>query len=173
MCDRDVLDRIRKNCQILVVEDNEDNLLLLTFVLQQYCCSWITARDGRTGLSLARERVPDLILLDIVLPELDGLELIHLLKQNEPTCRIPILAITGLILPEERSRIEEAGCDGYLSKPYQLGDLEQLLDRYLQRNPPLGGDWVAPFKDSNHPSPSGLDSGIAEEISHLNLHPLL
>lgn len=173
MYDLSAPDWITKTHQVLVVEDNEDNLLLLTFVLQQYYCSWMTAKDGMAALSVAREIVPDLILLDIVLPQLDGLELARLLKQNRATCRIPIIVITGLIFPDEQAQIEEAGCDAYLSKPYRLGDLEKLLDRYLQRKSALGGDWVTPFKNSNNPSPSGLDGGIAEEVGHFNLHPLL
>ena len=118
---------------VLAVEDNEDNLLLIAYVLEQFNCTFMTATDGRKALSLAREYQPDLILLDMVLPEVSGIELISRFKQDKLTSRIPIIAVTGLVLAREREQIESAGCDDYISKPYLLNDLEAVIRRYLAR----------------------------------------
>ena len=122
---------------ILVVDDNEDNLLLVSLAVEQFLnCSLIVAADGETAISLAQLHRPDLILLDIVLPDLNGFEVIDRLKQYWQTKTIPIVAVTALAREEECDRILAAGCDGYLSKPYMLDDLEKVIYRYL-RTPSL------------------------------------
>ena len=117
---------------VLAVDDNEDNLVLISLALKQIVkCSLLTAVDGKTTISLAQQYQPDLILLDIVLPQLNGFEVIYRLKQNPQTKRIPIVAVTALAKREDRDRLIAAGCDGYLSKPYMLEDLETIIDRHL------------------------------------------
>ncbi|MCL1474907.1 response regulator [Argonema antarcticum] len=118
---------------ILVVDDNEDNLLLVSLAVEQFLnCSPIVAADGETAISLAQLYRPDIILLDIVLPDLNGFEVIDRLKQHWQTKTIPVVAVTALAREEECDRILAAGCDGYLSKPYMLDDLEKVIYRYLR-----------------------------------------
>ncbi|NJL84436.1 MAG: response regulator [Chloroflexaceae bacterium] len=117
--------------RILVVDDSEDNLLLLTQALEIFECEIITARDGLEALTWVSDRPPDLILLDIVMPRLNGIELMRCLQSLSPQRRIPIVAVTGLALAPERELILQAGCDDYLVKPFLLRDLETIVCRYL------------------------------------------
>lgn len=117
----------------LVVDDNEDNLLLLTFVLEQLNCRFITAIDGQTALDLAQRYQPALILLDIMLPDFDGFEVFSRLRQNPLTERIPVIAVTAMARPEDQERLLSAGCNEYVTKPYMVEDLEVLLRRYLSQ----------------------------------------
>lgn len=119
---------------ILVVEDNEDNLVLITQIINLLNCKFITTRDGMNVSSLAKTYQPDLILLDIILPDVNGLELVAELKQDRRTNQIPIVAVTGLALAEDRDRILKAGCDDYISKPYLIDDLEAIIERFIQRS---------------------------------------
>lgn len=116
---------------VLAVDDNEDNLMLITFVLELFGCSFISASDGQTALSLIQDNHPDLILLDIMLPDLDGIEFVSRLRQNPRTKMIPVIAVTAMARTEDRDRILSAGCNDYISKPYIVDDLEALLRRYL------------------------------------------
>lgn len=116
---------------VLLVDDNEDNLLLLSFVVEQLNCQIITAEDGKTTLDLAQSRQPDLILLDMMLPDLDGLEVLYRLRQNSLTKKIPVIAVTAMASKEDRDRIILAGCNAYISKPYSVDELELLLSCYL------------------------------------------
>lgn len=116
---------------ILAVDDNEDNLGLISFTLDLFGFSFISAPDGQTTLELAQNYQPDLILLDIMLPDLDGIEVVRRLKQDSRTKSIKIIAVTALARDEDRERILDAGCEDYISKPYMVDDLEALLRRYL------------------------------------------
>lgn len=116
---------------VLVVDDNEDNLLLLTFVLEQLGCGLLTAANGQTALNLAQSYQPALILLDIMLPDLDGMEVCSRLRQNPLTTRIPIIAVTALARQQDRERILSAGCNDCVTKPYNVDELEVLLTQYL------------------------------------------
>ena len=119
---------------ILAVDDNEDNLLLLTEVLEPLNCLVMTATHGQTALLLAQGYQPDLILLDVMLPDVNGIEVVQRLKQNEETAKIPVVAVTALAREEDRDRLILAGCSNYISKPYLLEDLEALIRQYL---PPI------------------------------------
>jgi len=116
---------------ILAVDDDEDNLLLITYTLEPLNCSVITAVDGKTALEQARTRQPDLILLDIMLSPVDGLQIVSQLKRDPETQRIPVVAVTALAREEDKERILKAGCNDYISKPYMLEDIEALIQRYL------------------------------------------
>jgi len=116
---------------ILAVDDDEDNLLLIAYTLEPLNCSVITAIDGETAIAAARTQQPDLILLDIMLSPVDGLQIVAQLKQNVETKRIPVIAVTALAREEDKERILQAGCDDYISKPYMLEDIEALILRYL------------------------------------------
>ena len=121
-----------KHPLILAVDDNEDNLLLLGEVLETMSCSFISATCGQTALLLAQDCQPDLILLDIMLPDFNGEEIVQRLKHNATTQKIPIVAVTALARAEDRERLLLAGCDDYISKPYMLEDLEKLIIHYLR-----------------------------------------
>jgi two-component system cell cycle response regulator DivK len=103
--------------KILVVEDNPANMALAIFLLQSAGHTVIGATDAEGGLTLARDENPDLILMDIQLPGMDGLEATALLKRNESTRAIPVIALTALAMKGDEQRIRAAGCDGYIAKP--------------------------------------------------------
>lgn len=116
---------------VLVVDDNEDNLSLLAFLLEQLNCTILTAADGQSALDLLESNQPTLILLDMMLPDLDGLEVLSGIRQNSLTRVIPVIAVTAMARAQDRDRILSAGCDEYVTKPYNVDDLEVLLRRYL------------------------------------------
>jgi two-component system, cell cycle response regulator DivK len=103
--------------RILIVEDNAANMKLATFLLESAGHSLLSATDAEAGLALAQEQRPDLILMDIQLPGMDGLEAITLLKANEATRSIPVIALTALAMKGDEERILAAGCEGYIAKP--------------------------------------------------------
>lgn len=116
---------------VLAVDDDIDSLLLVTEVLCANNYSYVTATNGQATLSLAQRFQPDLILLDILLPDLNGLEVVQRLRTNAQTQEIPVIAVTALAKKEDRDRILAAGCNAYLSKPYMLEDLETVIARHL------------------------------------------
>lgn len=110
--------------RILIIEDNEQNLYLITFMLQSVGYEVLQARTGREGITIVAEEHPDLIILDIQLPEMDGYAVAHSLKSNPETNGIPIIAVTSYAMVGDRERILEAGCEGYIEKPI---DPEQFV----------------------------------------------
>ncbi|GAB4198280.1 MAG: response regulator [Coleofasciculaceae cyanobacterium] len=116
---------------VLVVDDNEDNLSLLAFLVEQLDCTILTAVDGQTALDLARGYQPVLILLDMMLPDIDGIEVLSRLRQNSLTATIPVIAVTAMARSQDRERILSAGCDEYVTKPFNVDEIEALLLRYL------------------------------------------
>ena len=103
--------------KVLVIEDNPANMTLAVFLLQSAGHTALSAADAEAGLMLAREEQPDLILMDIQLPGMDGLQAIGLLKQADATKAIPVIALTALAMKGDEERIRAAGCDGYIAKP--------------------------------------------------------
>jgi CheY-like chemotaxis protein len=118
---------------ILAVDDDEDNLLLLTEVLKPMNCSFMTATHGQTALALAQNHQPDLVLLDMMLPDFSGIEVVQQLRQNPQTKDIPVIAVTALARAEDRTQLLMAGCNDYISKPYMIDELEAVVRRYLGR----------------------------------------
>lgn len=116
---------------ILAVDDNDDNLQLLTQLLVLMECSFITATDGTTALELAQNYQPKLILLDMMLPDLSGIEVASRLKQNAQTASIPIIAVTAMARAEDKESFIVAGCVDYITKPYIIDDLEVTIRRYV------------------------------------------
>lgn len=102
---------------ILVIEDNEQNLYMITYLLEHAGFGVLQARNGRAGVSLARQQRPDLIVLDIQLPELDGYEVARRLRTEPTLAEVPIVAVTSFAMTGDRERILAAGCAGYLEKP--------------------------------------------------------
>jgi two-component system, cell cycle response regulator DivK len=107
---------------VLVVEDNAANMTLAVFLLQSAGHTVLSAVDAEAGLTLARDAHPDLILMDIQLPGMDGLEATQLLKRDETTRAIPVIALTALAMKGDEERIRAAGCDGYIAKPLAYRD---------------------------------------------------
>lgn len=128
---------ITKQPLILAIDDDEDSLVLLSEVLSSMICSFITATHGHTALLLAQTYPPDLILLDVMLPDFNGIEVVQRLKQNPQTMSIPVIAVTALASSEDRDRLILAGCNDYISKPYMLDDLEVIIHSYLSRTPSI------------------------------------
>jgi two-component system cell cycle response regulator DivK len=118
---------------ILIVEDNPPNMRLVVFLVESVGHSVLTATDAESALTLAREKRPDLILMDIQLPGIDGLEAISLLKKDEATRKIPVIAITALAMKGDEERIRAAGCDGYIAKPMAYKDLLASIASQLAR----------------------------------------
>jgi two-component system cell cycle response regulator DivK len=103
--------------KVLIVEDNSANMTLAVFLLQSAGHAVLSARDAEAGLTLARDEQPDLILMDIQLPGMDGLQATALLKRDNATRAIPVIALTALAMKGDEERIRAAGCDGYIAKP--------------------------------------------------------
>jgi two-component system cell cycle response regulator DivK len=103
--------------KVLVVEDNPTNMTLAMFLLQSAGHTVLSAADAEAGLTMARDEQPDLILMDIQLPGMDGLEATALLKRDHATHSIPVIALTALAMKGDEERIRAAGCDGYIAKP--------------------------------------------------------
>lgn len=116
---------------VLAVEDDEDNLLLVVQVLTLLECSFVTATEGQEALVKAQTYQPDLILLDIMLPQMSGIEVLEQLKQNPRTMKIPIIAVTAMARAEDRDRVLGLGCNDFISKPYMIDELEAIIGRYL------------------------------------------
>ena len=102
---------------VLIIEDNPANTTLAVFLLQAAEHTVLSASDAEGGLRLARDEQPDLILMDIQLPGMDGLEATRHLKQDASTRAIPVIALTALAMKGDEERIRAAGCDGYIAKP--------------------------------------------------------
>jgi len=117
---------------ILVVEDDDDNLLLMGYAIEAFGCKFIGQSSSEAVLSIAEEYQPDLILLDILMPDVDGIQVLQALKQNPSTCQIPVIAVTALARAEDRQSLLSAGFTDYISKPYMLDDLEALVHHHLQ-----------------------------------------
>ena len=116
---------------ILIVDDEPKNLTLLRDLLQVSGYSTIEATDGKQGVELARAKKPDLILMDIQMPVMDGLDATRILKAEAATRNIPVLALTSYAMKGDEGRILEAGCDGYLAKPYNIQELLKEVAKYL------------------------------------------
>ena len=102
---------------VLIVEDNLDNRMIYRTILEHYGYEVLEAADGEAGVRLARERLPDLVLMDISIPIIDGHEATRMLKADQATAHIPVIALTAHAMAEDRLLAAEAGCDAYLAKP--------------------------------------------------------
>lgn len=113
--------------RILVVEDNMDNYELVRFVLEREGYDVFLAVNGRDGVAAARFQRPDLILMDLSMPEMDGWIATERIKSDKVTKHIPLYAITAHTLPRDRFRALQAGCDGYISKPIHVESFLTLI----------------------------------------------
>lgn len=116
---------------ILVIEDNEKNAYLVTFILEKRGYQVVQARDGEAGIALARQVKPDLILLDIQLPLMDGYVVARELMRNSELRGVPIVAVTSYAMPGDRERILAAGCVSYIEKPINPQTFVAEIEQYL------------------------------------------
>jgi two-component system cell cycle response regulator DivK len=120
---------------VLVVEDNAANMKLAKFLLESVGHTVISGTDAETGLTMARDRQPNLILMDIQLPGMDGLEATALLKADDATRSIPVIALTALAMKGDEERIRAAGCDGYIAKPLAYREFLATISAHLAKVP--------------------------------------
>ena len=119
--------------RILIVEDNAINMTLAIFLLQSVGYTVLSATDAEAGMTLARDQQPDLIMMDIQLPGMDGLQATGLLKRREATRAIPVIALTALAMKGDEERIRAAGCDGYIAKPMHYREFLATIAANLPR----------------------------------------
>ncbi len=117
--------------KILVVEDNEKNLALFRDILLYYGYEVLEAENGAMGVKTAQERLPDLILLDIQMPVMDGFAALKILKEAPETRNIKVIALTSFAMAGDREKIMAAGFDDYISKPINTRTLPELIKKYL------------------------------------------
>ena len=120
--------------RILVVEDNEKNMKLFRDVLQAAGYDTLEATTGSQAVDLATEHLPDLVLMDIQLPDIDGVEVLGRLRASDRTTSLPVLALTAQAMEGDRERFLAAGFDGYLSKPVNVTDFVATVKRYCERS---------------------------------------
>ena len=118
---------------ILLIEDNAANMLFEVFLLQSAGHTVLSAADAEAGLTRAHEAHPDLILMDIQLPGMDGLEATTLLKRDDATRAIPVIALTALAMRGDEERIRAAGCDAYVAKPIRYQEFLATVAAQLER----------------------------------------
>ena len=132
--------------KILVIEDNPANMKLACLLLRNAGHEPLCAVDAETGLTLARTGGPDLILMDVQLPGMDGLAATALLKQDPATAMIPVIALTAMAMKADEIKSQVAGCDAYIAKPLRYPVLYAAIDALLPaktpRTPPTSGDRV-------------------------------
>ena len=121
---------------MLVVEDNELNLKLINDLLEYHGFTVVTTRFGEAALELARRYRPDVILMDIQLPDISGMEATRRIKGDVETCNIPVIAVTAFAMPGDEANIRQSGCDAYLSKPFNVMEFLRLVDQWTGRNRP-------------------------------------
>jgi two-component system cell cycle response regulator DivK len=117
--------------RILIIEDNPANMKLTTLLVRNAGHSVINAEDAETGLMLARTDQPDLILMDVQLPGMDGLAATALLKHDPVTAAIPVIAVTALAMKADEEKSHLAGCDAYIAKPLRYQELYAAIDKLL------------------------------------------
>lgn len=117
---------------ILYVEDNAQNMRLVRKMLKADGHEMLEALNGMTGIEMTKQHNPDLILMDINLPDIDGMEVTRTIKQNPELADIPIIALTANAMHGDREKFIEAGCDGYLAKPISRRELSNMVSNFLR-----------------------------------------
>lgn len=120
---------------VLVVEDNELNMRLFCDLLDAFGYTAHKCRDGVRAIEIAREENPDLIIMDIQLPEVSGLDITRWLKDDPELSHIPVLAVTAFAMRADERRVREAGCEGYLSKPIQMTSFLRAVEELIGGQP--------------------------------------
>jgi two-component system, cell cycle response regulator DivK len=118
---------------ILIVEDNELNMKLFNDLLQAHGYATLQVKDGRSVVEITRQNRPDLILMDIQLPEISGLEITKMLKADDDLRSIPVVAVTAFAMKGDEQKIRNGGCDGYIAKPISVASFLQTVSRFLEQ----------------------------------------
>ena len=116
---------------VLIVEDNDLNMKLFNDLLEAHGYGTLQTKDGLEAMKLARQHRPDLILMDIQLPEISGLEVTKWLKEDEDLAHIPVVAVTAFAMKGDEERIREGGCEAYISKPISVMGFLDTVKRYV------------------------------------------
>ncbi len=116
---------------VLIVEDNELNMKLFRDLLEAHNINTLETNDGNSVLDIARTKKPDLILMDIQLPEISGLDVTKMLKEDEELQSIPVIAVTAFAMKGDEEKIREGGCEDYLSKPISITEFLNVIQKYL------------------------------------------
>jgi two-component system cell cycle response regulator DivK len=116
---------------ILIVEDNELNMKLFNDLLEAHGYATLKTRDGIEALKIAREHLPDLIIMDIQLPEVSGLDVTKWLKEDERLKHIPVIAVTAFAMKGDEEKIREGGCQDYIAKPISVAKFIETVERHL------------------------------------------
>jgi two-component system cell cycle response regulator DivK len=119
--------------KVLIVEDNELNMKLFDDLLGAHGYGTIKTRDGHQVLELARTQKPDLIIMDIQLPEVSGLEVTQWLKKDPELKSIPVIAVTAFAMKGDEEKIRQGGCEDYISKPISITDFMTVIQKYLEK----------------------------------------
>jgi two-component system, cell cycle response regulator DivK len=119
---------------VLIIEDNEKNLKLVRDILQVKGYSTLEAMTAEDGIRVATERVPDLVLMDIQLPGMNGIDALRVLRSNAATAKIPVIAVTASVMQQDRKLITDAGFDAYVGKPINLKEFVEAVRVALERN---------------------------------------
>ena len=117
--------------KVLVIEDNEQNLYLIRYILEESGYEVFSAADGQEGIDRAASLLPDLILLDIQLPFMDGYAVARKLRRNPDLAATPIVAVTSYAMPGDREKAMEAGCSSYIEKPIDPDTFDKQVEKYL------------------------------------------
>lgn len=117
---------------VLIVEDNELNMKLFNDLLEAHGYRVLQTREGLSALDIARESKPDLILMDIQLPEVSGIEVTKWLKEDDELREIPVIAVTAFAMKGDEEKIREGGCEAYISKPISVASFLQTIDGFLK-----------------------------------------
>lgn len=117
--------------RVLIIEDNEDNMYMIKFILEKHNISTIIAMTGKEGLEKAVSEKPDLILMDIQLPDLNGLDVTRKIRESEIANTIPILAISSYAMTGDKQKALDAGCTGYIEKPINPETIMDEIYKYL------------------------------------------
>ena len=120
-----------KTKTVLIVEDNELNMKLFHDLLDAHGYKILQTKDGMEALDIAREHHPDLILMDIQLPEVSGLEVTKWLKEDDDLAHIPVVAVTAFAMKGDEERIREGGCEAYISKPISVSHFLETIKRLM------------------------------------------
>ena len=128
---------------VLIVEDNTLNLKLFNDLLEYHGYTTLTTTLGGAAVELAREYRPDLILLDIQLPDISGMEAARQLKADDETRAIPVIAVTAFAMSGDRENILASGCDDYLAKPFNVQEFLRMVERYTSRSQNHNPDLVS------------------------------
>lgn len=118
--------------KIFIVEDNELNMKLFNDLLEAHGYETVTTRDGTKALDIAKDSKPDLILMDIQLPEVSGLDITRQIKMDDDLKNIPIIAVTAFAMKGDEDKIRECGCNGYISKPISIVTFIETIQNHLE-----------------------------------------